>query len=280
MEIKTSFTKLALAFPALVAIAFTSTVLVSCGSSDPNQTAGNQQSTEAVSPTETSESQLLVYVTNYPLKYFAERIGGDAITVKFPIPSDIDPAFWTPEASDIAQLQEADLIFLNGASYEKWLQTVSLSSSKLVDTSSAFSDRYLTVEDTITHSHGPSGEHSHKGTAFTTWINFKLAIEQATAIRDALSDRLPDQRELFDANLTALEEELIALDQQIEATVANSQNKNQPLLASHPVYDYFTKRYDLNLKSVLWEPETVADEQQWDELEKILATHPLGRMGS
>ncbi len=274
MATKTSFKKLALAFPALVAIAFTSTALVSCGSSDVNQTTDNQQPTEAVSPTTTSQSKLVVYVTNYPLKYFAERIGGDAITVKFPIPSDIDPAFWAPEASDIAQLQEADLIFLNGASYEKWLQTVSLSSSKLVDTSSAFSDRYLTIEDTITHNHGPSGEHSHKGTAFTTWINFQLAIEQATAIRDALSDRLPEQQEIFDANLTALEEQLIALDRQIEATVANSQDKNQPLLASHPVYDYFSNRYGLNLKSVLWEPETVPDQQQWDELKKILAAHP------
>ena len=274
MKIKASYKKLTLTFSAVMAIAFSSTVLVSCSSPNENQTSENQQPTETVSPTETNESKFVVYVTNYPLKYFAETIGGDAITVKYLIPSDIDPAFWTPEPSDIAEMQAGELIFINGATYEKWLQAVSLPSSKVVDTSSVFSERYLTIEETTTHSHGPSGEHSHKGTAFTTWINFKLAIEQAATIRDALSERLPQQRAVFDANFTALEKKLTALDQQIEAIVTASEKNNQPLLASHPVYDYFSDRYDLNLKSVLWEPETVPEQQQWDELKQILATHP------
>ena len=268
MKIKALGKKLTLTFAALMAIAVSSTVLTSCSSSDVNQTTENQPTAE------TSKSKLVVYVSNYPLKYFAESIGGDAITVKFLIPSNIDPAFWTPEANDIAQMQAGDLIFLNGATYEKWLQTVSLPGSKLVDTSSVFSDRYLNVDQTITHNHGPSGEHSHQGTAFTTWINFKLAIEQAATIRDALSEGLPQQRAVFDANFTALEKKLTALDQQIEAIVTASEKNNQPLLASHPVYDYFSDRYDLNLKSVLWEPETVPEQQQWNELKKILANHP------
>ena len=30
----------------------------------------------------------------------------------------------------------------------------------------------------------------------------------------------------------------------------------------------------MNLKSVLWEPETVPEQQEWDELKQTLATHP------
>ena len=37
-----------------------------------------------------------VAVVNYPLRYFAERIGGDVIEVGFPVPLDVDPAFWCP----------------------------------------------------------------------------------------------------------------------------------------------------------------------------------------
>ena len=44
------------------------------------------------------EAGLTVYVVNYPLAYFAERIGGDLIRVEFPAPSDVDPAYWTPDA--------------------------------------------------------------------------------------------------------------------------------------------------------------------------------------
>ncbi len=46
-------------------------------------------------------------------------------------------------------------------------------------------------------------------------------------------------------------------------------------MASHPVYYYLSQRYGLNLKSVLWEPDVVPDEVQWQELEKILETHHL-----
>jgi zinc transport system substrate-binding protein len=125
-------------------------------------------------------------VTNYPLKYFSDRIGGDKVTVEFPIPADIDPAFWQPDSNIISQLQQGDLIFLNGATYEKWLETVSLPESNLINTSSKFQDQYIPIKSAITHSHGPGGEHSHTGTAFTTWLNLQFALQQAQSIRDAL----------------------------------------------------------------------------------------------
>ena len=48
---------------------------------------------------------------------------------------------------------------------------------------------------------------------------------------------------------------------------------NAPLVASHPVYHYFARRYALNLQSVLWEPETVPDDKAMEELKAILAKH-------
>jgi len=36
---------------------------------------------------------LLVYTVNYPLKYFAERIGGEHVRVEFPAPSDNEIGF-------------------------------------------------------------------------------------------------------------------------------------------------------------------------------------------
>ncbi|MBW1818522.1 MAG: hypothetical protein JRJ60_15370, partial [Deltaproteobacteria bacterium] len=35
---------------------------------------------------------LVVYVVNYPLKYFAERVAGEYARVVFPAPKDGDPA--------------------------------------------------------------------------------------------------------------------------------------------------------------------------------------------
>jgi zinc transport system substrate-binding protein len=51
-------------------------------------------------------------------------------------------------------------------------------------------------------------------------------------------------------------------------------NRAQPLVASHPIYDYFARRYDLNIRSVLWEPGDMPDSRQWLELETLLKNHP------
>jgi zinc transport system substrate-binding protein len=100
------------------------------------------------------------------LKYFAERIGGPHVKVTLQVPPDVDPVYWIPSIADISAYQQADLILLNGAGYAKWITKVSLPGSKTVDTSRSFKDRYITVKEVMTHSHGPEGEHAHEGLAF------------------------------------------------------------------------------------------------------------------
>ena len=70
--------------------------------------------------------RLTVYVVNYPLQYFAQRIAGEHAEVVLPVPPDVDPAFWMPDVATIAAYQRADLILLNGAQYAQWLTKVSL----------------------------------------------------------------------------------------------------------------------------------------------------------
>lgn len=209
-----------------------------------------------------------VLVVNYPLKYFAERIGGAAVDVVFPAPGDEDPAFWQPDDAAIARFQNADVILMNGATYSKWAEKVTLPQSKLVDTSAAFKVQYIEIKADGTHSHGPGGEHSHSGTAFTTWIDLTQAIQQAEAVKASLAKFTPDAEK----NFAALKSDLESLDARLVAV--GKRIANAPLVASHPVYHYFARRYALNLQSVLWEPETVPDDKAMDELKAILAKHP------
>lgn len=214
----------------------------------------------------------IVAVTNYPLQYFTERIVGDHIDVIFPIPSDVDPAFWNPEPTGVLAFQSADVILLNGASYSKWLDKVTLPRRKLVNTSQLFKNRYIQVQHVTTHRHGPQGKHAHAGLAFTTWIDFQQATQQAEAVLNAVVNLNPQYEKPFEANFLDLKNDLLALDRRLEQIVAN--NRGQPLVASHPIYDYFARRYDLNIQSVLWEPDDVPDARQWLELETLLKNHP------
>jgi zinc transport system substrate-binding protein len=44
----------------------------------------------------------------------------------------------------------------------------------------------------------------------------------------------------------------------------------KPLFASHPVHHYLARRYSLNLKSVMWEPDSVAPVDEWQALARLV----------
>ncbi|MFZ9033837.1 MAG: metal ABC transporter substrate-binding protein [Anaerohalosphaeraceae bacterium] len=214
----------------------------------------------------------VVYTVNYPLAYFAERIGADWVDVKFPAPADEDPAYWQPDTRAIEGYQNADLILTNGAGYAKWTETVSLPTSKCVNTSSGFQDQTIELQAALTHSHGPDAEHAHGGLAFTTWLDFSLAAKQAKAIKDAFVKLMPENKTDFKANGTALEKDLLALDESMKALAKKI--KDTPLIVSHPVYQYWTRGYGLNVQSVHWEPDQAPTDPQWAEFKKMLKDHP------
>ena len=219
-----------------------------------------------------AETKLRVHVANYPLKYFAERIGGSHLEVSFPAPKDQDPAFWQPSDDQILAYQKADLVLMNGATYSKWAEKTTLPRTKTVDSSSSFKDKLIVIANAVTHSHGTAGMHSHDGISFTTWIDFQQAIAQARAVSEALGKKRPHAKADFDAGFTALKADLEALDARL--LVVGKKLARQPVAASHPVYHYLARRYDLNLKEVLWEPEEVPTAEQMQDLQKLLSTHP------
>ncbi len=215
---------------------------------------------------------LQVVATNYPLEYFASRIGGDRVRVEFPMAGEGDPMEWAPTSAGVQALQKADLIITNGATYEKWLSQVTLPEASLVDTSANFSDRLIEVQDAVTHQHGPEGEHSHAGTAFTTWIDFELAARQATAVAAAFSTARPQWTEEFAQRLQPLLQDLAAVDAAMQ-TAAKSWS-GHPLVVSHPVYHYWARRYQLDTHPVHWEPDVVPDPTAVQELKSLLESHP------
>jgi zinc transport system substrate-binding protein len=212
-----------------------------------------------------------VAVVNYPLAFFVERIAGDLVEVHFPA-MDGDPAFWKPSAAEVREFQSADLILLNGASYAKWTAWASLPDSRTVNTSAAFRDLFIAVKADAAHQHGKGGEHSHAGTAFTTWLDFQQTQQQAAAVHRALSSLLPTSSEVLANNFAALQRDLVSLDAELRGIAADL--GDTPLLGSHPVYQYLARGYGFKIRSVHWEPDSMPDETGWAELTALRKTHP------
>ena len=235
--------------------------LMACGGGEAgNETVGGEAEVAASGP-------IVVYAVNYPLAYFAARIGGSDVEVTFPAPADEDPAYWNPTAEEIAAFQSADIVFLNGAGYAGWTEKASLPRSKLVNTSAGQSDRFIEADESLVHAHGPEGEHEHGTLAFTTWLDPTLAIDQARAIRDALTAQRPEAGARFDTAFAELETELMELDAAL--LVAASALDETPVIGSHPVYQYLASRYGIDLRSVHFEPDEAPSDAGWRELREL-----------
>ena len=161
----------------------------------------------------------LVVASNYPLYFFANFIANGvdySPDIVFP-DIDGDPAMWVPDAAQIQQLQSAEFVLLNGAGAESWLKLITIDRQRLVDTSAKITDRLIPLEASVLHQHGPEGEHSHQGTAFTTWLDPQLAIAQAQSVTDELIRIAPSGETGFRDNMAKLEQELTQLDSRLAA---------------------------------------------------------------
>jgi zinc transport system substrate-binding protein len=183
-----------------------------------------------------------------------------------------DPAMWAPDGQDAANLQDAELLILNGAGYESWLAFTTLPGGLTLDTTAQVQGSLLPIENETVHQHGPGGEHSHQGTAFTTWLDPLLAIEQARAIMQGLSSLAPQHAGSFQSNFENLKQELTRLDQSLAQAVG--QLGQQPVIFSHPVYQYLQHRYELNGRNVHWEPDTEPGTREWIDFGNLLRQHP------
>jgi len=215
--------------------------------------------------------KIVVQAVNYPLAYFAERIATDAFDVQYLVDPDGDPAFWKPGDEDIAAFQQADVILLNGATYEKWMQTVTLPKSIMVDTSKGFSGKFIEV-DGGEHRHGSGEVHSHAGIAFTTWLDFDQAEEQARAIAEKFKQLARSDKKEIDSNFDSLKSDLRKLNSAMKKF--GKKWGDRPLAASHPIYQYMARAYGLEIESLEWEPEMKFTPEAKHDLEHLLQKAP------
>jgi zinc transport system substrate-binding protein len=242
--------------------------LVACGQGTGTLTVSSDAGTAPRSPQ--------IYTVNYPLAWAAQQLVEEWGEVRFPAPADVDAAFWQPDMGRIAAYQQADLILLNGANYARWISRVSLPDNRLVDTSRLFGDQLIALDSGPVHSHGPEGDHSHGELAFTVWLDLGLYQQQLQAVAAAVAGKLPQQSDSIAARASELIGELATMDR--ELIKLGNQFNGAPVLYSHPVYQYFERRYQFNGRPLHWEPDQSPSQQDWSELRALLQQHPAAVM--
>ena len=243
-----------------------SLAIAACGTSERDQVSGVG--------TEATADSAVVVTSNYPLYFFAIRVSkGIDGAPEISLPDiDGDPTDWIPTVGQIQQLQSANLVILNGAGAEPWLDLITLDPRRLIDTAAGLTDQLIPLNDSVPHQHGPEGEHSHRGSAFTFWLDPQLAIAQAQVVTDALALLTPAHAMRYRENMMALKQEFMELDGRLAEVFAMT--RTRPVLFSHPVYQYLQRRYRINGASLHWEPDARPTLSGWTDLRHQRVSHP------
>lgn len=208
---------------------------------------GNQEVTSS-----DEDKTIQIYTTVYPLQYFAERIGGDAVNVASIYPAGANEHTFEPTQKDMIALADADLFFYIGLGLEGFVEnakkTLAGENVKLVAAVDSVSDDLLMTSDHDDHEEVALEEAGHEGhdhgeTDPHVWISPKISQSLALSIKDSLVEAAPDQKELFEQNYDALVEELQLLDSDFDEMAHAATNKT--FFVSHEAFGYIANTYGL-----------------------------------
>jgi hypothetical protein len=116
------------------------------------------------------------------------------------------------------------------------------------------------------------GEHAHEGLDGHTWMDPVNAKIQANEIKNALKKRFPEHEGAFEKGFAALAKDLDALDEKLK--VYQAAYKDEPLLASHPAYNYIARRYGWNIKNLDLDPKEMPSDEVFQGIKDILKRYP------
>ncbi len=167
-------------------------------------------------------------------------IGGEAIALDVLLPVGAEPHGYQPSPQDLAELSQADLVFVNGLGLEEALMPT-LASAVAHEKIVAVSDSVEAIELT-----GGGNEEGHEhGLDPHAWTDPNNVMVWTDNIVRALSAANPAQRDGYESRAAAYRQQLTALDAWIRQQVAQIPERKRKLVTDHAVFGYFARRYGL-----------------------------------
>ncbi len=165
----------------------------------------------------------------YPLYDFASHVAGDRAEVSSLVPPGIEPHDWEPTPGDLTRAREADLLVINGAGFESWVEGIG--ARTVVNTSEGLE---LEAQD--------GGVDPH------IWLDPVFARHQVDVIRAALVRADPANADYYNENAGQFSKELDDLDSFIKEELSSCEKSD--FIAFHDAFSRFAVRYGLTQHSI------------------------------
>ena len=201
----------------------------------------------------TTDDRLSIYTTVYPLQYFAERIGGDAVDVQSIYPPGSDEHTFDPTQKAMMALADSDLFFFIGLGLEGFVEnaekTLKNEHVKMIATAEAITEDMLSEghdhddDDEAEHDEHGHEDHDHSALDPHVWMSPVLSDALAYSIKEALIEAAPDKKAIFEKNFEELREDLLVLDRNFIDMASNAPAKT--FYVSHAAFGYIADTYGL-----------------------------------
>lgn len=200
---------------------------------------------------ETSESNsgsaLTVAVGIVPEAAFVEAVAGDLVDVVTLVPPGSSPANYQPTTTEMQALSDAKIYFTLQMPTEKANILPKVGdfneSIEIIDLREAVSEVYP-----LLNGDGEEIEGESDSVDPHLWLSPKNAVVMVQTVADKLSEIDEANKETYQANAADYIDEINALDDEIQQTVAALENKS--FLIYHAAYGYFAHDYGLTMVAI------------------------------
>ena len=185
---------------------------------------------------------------------FAARVGGDRVAVTTLVGPGADAHAYEPTPIDAARVAEADVVIVNGAKFEGFIdRLVEASGTKAsIVTTTRGIELMEAGEHHDEHADG-HGEHDPHA-----WHSIAHARRYVANIADGLCTADPDGCGTYRTNAEAYTEELTALEEEVRRTLGSLAQSKRTMIVSHDAFGYLAKAYGLRFLA----PQGVSTESE------------------
>ena len=195
------------------------------------------------------DDRLRVIAAESFLADIAQQVAGDRLLVESLIPAGADPHTYEPIPADLVRISEADVVILNGAGFEAWLEPLLESAAGergsgeqvVIEASAGLISRQVD-EDHLDDVDAAIEDSDHLVDPHF-WLDPVLTIRYVENIRDGLALADPEGAQSYAENAAAYISRLKELDAWIATQVATIPAERRLLVTNHESFGYFADRY-------------------------------------
>lgn len=198
--------------------------------------SANQESSPASSGEDASSGAAPKVLTSFTiLADMARNVAGDELTIESITRIGSEIHGYEPTPSDLVKAQDADLILYNGMNLERWFEQF------LGNVGDVPAVVLTEGVEPIAIASGPYDDKPNPH----AWMSPRNALVYVENIRQAFVALDPDNADIYNANAKAYSEELQAIDERLQADLAQVPEGQRVLVSCEGAFSYLARDYDL-----------------------------------